>query len=208
MENSTNIYQLLGVIVPPLFTTIGTIVVSWLSHKNKKSIEKNTKITADTNEKVNEAAEKDIKLTTHVNSRLDELIIAVKKASHAEGVAEGVKNEQDRLAAKLISVTKTEEITQIWSYLRDRAIIELTSKEILDSNSSRIIAKNIREAYKEILPELKEWYKANKDFSEEKLFKVCYQEYGTQLLAKVCKVNDLYIGACVEIAIRLAKEED
>jgi uncharacterized membrane protein YcjF (UPF0283 family) len=95
-QNATNIWGMLAVVIPSILVFVGSTINGLLSMRNNKKI--NT-----VNNKVDNIQEKQDDMHIKTNSRLDQLIAAIKKSSHAEGLAEGIKQEQDRIAEKLIS---------------------------------------------------------------------------------------------------------
>ncbi len=94
----TNGYQVAVIMGPSILALIGIIFTAIISGRNKKDL---SEVKKDV--KVFSAKQED--MHTKTNSRLDELIASIKTASHAEGKAEGIKEEQDRIANKLRDAT-------------------------------------------------------------------------------------------------------
>lgn len=97
-----NIYSLLAVIVPSVCTIAGTIIVSLISNRNKKSIDNAAKETTtkidevkiETTAKLDNINSRQEVMHDAINSQQAGLVDAIKKAAYAEGIIDGIKKEQ------------------------------------------------------------------------------------------------------------------
>jgi hypothetical protein len=86
----TNIFQLLAIVIPSGFA----LLTAYLQTKSKKSID-DVKVTQTKNtEKIEDISTKQEVIHDAINSQQRGLIEAIKKASYAEGLLDGIKRDQ------------------------------------------------------------------------------------------------------------------
>ncbi len=104
------------------------------------------------------------------------------------------------------------DIQEIWKFLMDRAKMVSVRRGFLKENSPARVtgAKNeqaIRQAYKELLPDLFEFYETlPPSISDYDLSLALQIKFRGELLNKVCKRLSFDIGECLPIAVALVKE--
>jgi hypothetical protein len=87
----TNIYALLGVIIPSVTTILGTVIITYLQSKTRKSVDD---VKEETTRKLDSIDSKQIILNDAVNVQQTGLIEAIRKTSYAEGLLDGLRKDQ------------------------------------------------------------------------------------------------------------------
>jgi hypothetical protein len=87
----TNIYALLAVVIPSVTTILGTVLVAFLQNKTKKSIDVGKE---ETTKKLDSINSKQVILHDAVNVQQPGLVEAIRKASYADGLLEGLRKDQ------------------------------------------------------------------------------------------------------------------
>ncbi len=160
MTDST--YQLLGLaFITMIGTSIASTVAGVLAYfKSKDAMKESVKATDQS--KINTIAIGEVDKKQDVqhranNSRIDELIESIKKTAHAEGMAQGIKNEQDRVEAIL---SKPRLILADETALAKKELAKETTlaKEVLAKETAlakEVLAKHIEEARIKLIDNVK-----------------------------------------------------
>ncbi len=96
-------------------------------------------------------------------------------------------------------------VLEVWGYLRNRAIAEVMAKGLV-TMPGMIVTDEAKSWYSHLIPELKEWYKANANLDRLTMFTSCHKTFGKRLLAEICNPYGLFDGACVELALLVAEQ--
>lgn len=105
-----------------------------------------------------------------------------------------------------MSATETK-LNVVWGFLMNRAIGEAVQKNIATFNSPVVISDEAKKWMAGIAEELKVFYaRLGRRMSEWELAMEIERLYGERILKEVCIPNSLSQGACLLIAIEVAKE--
>lgn len=105
-----------------------------------------------------------------------------------------------------MSATETK-LNVVWGFLMNRAIGEAVQKNIATFNSPVVISEEAKRWMAGMADQLREFYaKLGRRLSEWELALEIERMFGEQILKEVCIPNHLSQGACLLIAIEVAKE--
>lgn len=98
-------------------------------------------------------------------------------------------------------------VTTMWEFLMRRALSEGLEKGILTVNSPVKISDEAKKWMGDMAVELQQFYrKLGRNLSDLELAYEIERRFGDEILKKVCIPNGLYSGACLLIAMEVAKE--
>jgi hypothetical protein len=166
---------------------------------NAKIINKHDKILSNLIEKQNQTVYK-------MTNDLDLILEVAKKLSHAEGTQQERRYTEIGSTLSNINIAgMSEQVSEIWAHYRSRSLENIKIRSIMDIKSQEIL-EPIKKYFDVLLPKLKVWYAKNKSLTDLELFILCHQEFGDELIRKVSIPANLFYGACVELAVNIAKE--
>lgn len=141
-----------------------------------------------------------------VNGKMQQLIEAREAAGQlrgmAAGLAQGQQVERDR-SGEVSAVM--EQFTEIWAYVRNRAIAEMVAKGLV-TMPDMTPTPAVRQWYAPLMNRLKPWYAKHRGLDDLQLFFACHKEFGNVLVEEICKPYGVFDGACIQLAIEVAKQ--
>jgi len=97
----------------------------------------------------------------------------------------------------------------MWDFLIRRAESELISKGLGTKNSPIEINENAKAYLIGLKDELRKFYRTlGRNLTDQELALEIERRYGEQILKEVCIPHGLYAGACLLIAMEVAKESE
>lgn len=108
-----------------------------------------------------------------------------------------------------VKIAKIEvKVDTMWSFLMRRAIAEVVFKGLADMNSPIVIRKEAKALFRGLTEDLRSFYRGlGKELTDVDLIMLLEQQFGDRILKEVCIPNGLLMGACMIIALEIAKEE-
>ena len=104
-------------------------------------------------------------------------------------------------------VTVEERVAAIWAFQLNRGSEELVTKGLGVRNSPVVVSDEAKAWLGEIAVELRAFYtRLGRHLSEAEIAADIYARYGKQIYEKVCVPHGLGDGACLHIALAVAKE--
>lgn len=98
-------------------------------------------------------------------------------------------------------------MSTVWGFLMNRAIGEAVQKNIATFNSPVVISEEAKKWMAGMANQLRDFYaKLGRRMSEWELALEIERLFGEQILKEVCIPNGLSQGACLLIAIEVAKD--
>ncbi len=95
----------------------------------------------------------------------------------------------------------------IWEFQIRRAMSEVVQNKIGTMNSPIVIKEEVKEWIGEIKYKLRDFYrKLGRNMTDKDLLLEIERNFGDELLSKVCIPHELSQGACLLIALEVAKE--
>lgn len=113
----------------------------------------------------------------------------------------------DEFDERLLQVEQRIEL--LWEFQLRRAKVEALRQEIGTVNSPLKISEEAKSWMKELAHELRAFYrKLGRTLSETQLAEEIERRFGKEIVEKVCLPHGLFQGACLLIAMEVAKEMD
>lgn len=98
-------------------------------------------------------------------------------------------------------------VDTMWDFLMRRALSEGLEKGVLKVNSPVVISDEAKKWMAGMAIELQQFYrKLGRNLTDRELAYEIERRFGDEILKKVCIPNGLYSGACLLIAMEVAKE--
>jgi hypothetical protein len=124
------------------------------------------------------------------------------------GIATGLLSLLSVIYFGTVKMTKIEvKVDTMWDFQLRRGWSELAIKGKARANSPLVLNEETKEWMGDLAQELKAFYsKLGRHLNDRELAIEIEQKYGDQILRKVCIPNGLSEGACLIIALQVAKE--
>lgn len=191
----SNYLQLIGFLAILCYMAFNNYLASQRTKATLSKVDTATQKVAE-----NQAAVLEVKET--INGKMAELIKTKEELARTSAKLEMVSGITPKDAVLMSS-----QVGEVWLYLRNRAIAEALAKGYVTADGMKMTASNeVRRWYANMIPDLKEWYKNNVALDDAQLFMACHKKFGERLTAEICKPYGVFDGACVQLAIILAKD--
>jgi hypothetical protein len=140
-----------------------------------------------------------------INGKMAQLIAAKEDVARAAGKVE--TEEKYRAISAIEATTMSSQVSELWTYLRSRALAESFAKGLISSRGlSIVLSHNVKDWYATMSPDLVSWYSDKHDMSDDELFIDCHKTFGKRLTREICEPYGVFDGACVALAILVAKD--
>lgn len=96
----------------------------------------------------------------------------------------------------------------IWDFMMRKALSEGLQKGLMTQNSPIELAPRVRPYYAGMAAELKAFYRKHQHLDEREMFRLFEHHFGERMVKEVCVPLGLVAGACVIMAIAIAREPE
>lgn len=142
-----------------------------------------------------------IQLAVWIGPRLDRIIERSMKA--LDSTQETHRDIGERL------LRLEERVESVWDFLLRRAAVEAVSRGVATMNSPVTFSTEARSWLAHLAPELRAFYNGEgQGLSENDLASAIERRWGARLAEEVCIPHDLSLGACLLLAIEVARDGD
>lgn len=96
----------------------------------------------------------------------------------------------------------------LWDFIFRRGVAEAVANGWAKMNSPMVIQNDVKTWFKPLEKDLKHLYKTKgKGLTDKRLMMLIESKMGERLLKEVCLVHNMHAGACLILALQIAKDE-